>query len=177
MLNHCRNNAIHCKINDICIAWMLNHCKNNAIHCKINDICIAWMLNHCKNNAIHCKINDICIAWILNHYKNNTIHCKINDIYIYICLCCYIPTKSPACMQVTTALLGVQQSPSCSTCFQFFHIQMQPSIHAASRRWSSMCNALEGSAHSVVTIAMLIVLMQMLMVNCVNANASTSKQI
>ena len=34
-----------------------------------------------------------------------------------------------------------------------------------------MCNAMEGSAHSVVTIAMLIVLMQMLMVNCVNANA------
>ena len=30
---------------------MLNHCKNNVIQCKINDICIAWMLNHCKNNA------------------------------------------------------------------------------------------------------------------------------
>ena len=29
------------------------HCKNNAIHRKINDICIAWMLNHCKNNVIH----------------------------------------------------------------------------------------------------------------------------
>ena len=41
---------------------MLNRCKNNVIHNKINDICIAWILNHCKNNAIHCKINDICIV-------------------------------------------------------------------------------------------------------------------
>ena len=41
---------------------MLNHCKNNTIPCKINDICIARMLNHCKNNVIHYKINDICIA-------------------------------------------------------------------------------------------------------------------
>ena len=42
---------------------MLNHCKNNAIHYKINVLRIAWMVNHYKNNAIHCKINDICIAW------------------------------------------------------------------------------------------------------------------
>ena len=48
MLSHCKNNAIHCKVNDSCIAWTLTHCKNNAIHTKINDICIAWMLNHCK---------------------------------------------------------------------------------------------------------------------------------
>ena len=82
MLNHCKNNAIHYKINDISIAWMLNHCKNNVIQCKINDICIAWMLNHCKNNAIHYKINDICIAWMLNHCRNNAIQCKINDICI-----------------------------------------------------------------------------------------------
>ena len=25
----------------IVIAWMLNRCKNNTIHCKTNDICIA----------------------------------------------------------------------------------------------------------------------------------------
>ena len=82
MLNHCKNNAIHRKINDISIVWMLNPCKNKVIHCKINDICIAWVLNHCKNNAIHRKINDICIVRMLNHCKNNAIHCKINDISI-----------------------------------------------------------------------------------------------
>ena len=82
MLSHCKNNAIHCKINDICIAWTLIHCKNNAIHHKSNDICIVWMLSHCKNNAIHCKINDICIAWTLTLCKNNAILCKSNDICI-----------------------------------------------------------------------------------------------
>ena len=61
MLSHCKNNVIHCKINDICIAWTLTLCKNNAIHCENNDICSVWMRSHCKNNAIHCKINDVCI--------------------------------------------------------------------------------------------------------------------
>ena len=50
---------------------MLIHCKNNASHCKINDICIAWILNHYKNNTIHCKINDIYIymSMLLYSYK------------------------------------------------------------------------------------------------------------
>ena len=61
-------------------ACVLVHCKNNAIHCNINDICIAWVLIHCKNNAIHYNINDICIAWVLIHDKNNTVHYNINDI-------------------------------------------------------------------------------------------------
>jgi hypothetical protein len=43
------------------IAWVLSHCKINAIHCNINDICIVCVLIHCKNNAIHCNINDIYI--------------------------------------------------------------------------------------------------------------------
>ena len=68
VLNHCKNNVIHCKTNDICIAWMLSHCKNNAIHNKINDICIAWMLNHYKNKTVHCKIINKCVA---NHCKPN----------------------------------------------------------------------------------------------------------
>ena len=41
---------------------MLIHCKNNAIHHKINDLCIAWMLINRKNNSIDGKINEICIA-------------------------------------------------------------------------------------------------------------------
>ena len=44
----------------MCVALMLIHCKNNANHCRINEICIALMLIHCKNNAVHCKIDDIC---------------------------------------------------------------------------------------------------------------------
>ena len=84
---HCKKNAIHNRINDICIAGMLIHVKNNTIHrksmidvlpgcqltvkitrfiVKSNDICIAWMLTHCKN-AIHCKTNNISIAWMLIH--------------------------------------------------------------------------------------------------------------
>ena len=31
------------------------HCKNNAIHEKINDTCIDWALILCKNNKIHNK--------------------------------------------------------------------------------------------------------------------------
>ena len=73
VLNHCTNNVIHCKINDICIAWMLSHCKNNAIHCKLNDICIAWTLTLCKNNATHCKNNDICIVCMRSHCKDCAI--------------------------------------------------------------------------------------------------------
>ena len=47
---------------------MLIHCKNNANHYKINDICIALMLIHCKNNANHDN-NDICIVVMLIHAK------------------------------------------------------------------------------------------------------------
>ena len=154
MLNHCKNNVIHRKINGICIAWMLNHCKNNAIHCKINDICIVWMLNHCKNNVIHCEINAnpmrIQCRTIQIHstpYKSHTqltkltqIHTnpqksiQIHNIYIYICLTCYIPTKSPACMQVPIGLHGFQRFPLPSTCVQCGFHGMQSSIPAASRR-------------------------------------------
>ena len=52
---------------------MLVHCKNIAIHCKINDMCIAVMLSHCKNNVNHCKINDICMAVMLIQYKTTLI--------------------------------------------------------------------------------------------------------
>ena len=46
-------NAVHNKINDICIAWVLSRCKNNTSHCKVNDICIANMLTHCERKATH----------------------------------------------------------------------------------------------------------------------------
>ena len=41
---------------------MLNHCKNNAIHCKINDICIAWTLTLCKNKRVflYCPGGGVC---------------------------------------------------------------------------------------------------------------------
>ena len=40
---------------------MLIHDKNNAIHYKINDICIAWMLNHCKTTFVASKdASDFC---------------------------------------------------------------------------------------------------------------------
>ena len=55
---------------------MLSHCKDNAIHCKMNDVSIAWMPIHCKNNAIHCKINDTCIAWMLSHRKTKLFFVK-----------------------------------------------------------------------------------------------------
>jgi len=74
--------SIHCKINDICIAWILIHCKNNAIHCKINDICTAWMLIPSKNNATHYTINERCTAWMLSHCNNNAIQYKVKDICI-----------------------------------------------------------------------------------------------
>ena len=80
MLIHYKNNANHCKINDMCIVVMLIHDNNNANHCKINDLCIAVMLIHCTNNANHCKINEMCIAVMRSHYKNNTNHCKCNDL-------------------------------------------------------------------------------------------------
>ena len=48
---------------------MLSQCKNNAIHSRINDICIARPLSHHKNNSIHCEINGICIAWMVIHDK------------------------------------------------------------------------------------------------------------
>ena len=80
MLIHCKNNAIHCKINDICIEWMLILCKNNSIHYKINELCIAWILIHCKNNAILGKFDNMCIAFILIHCKSNAIHYQIDDI-------------------------------------------------------------------------------------------------
>ena len=82
MLIHRKNTATHCKINDICIAWMLLLCNDNAIHCEINDtLRIAWMLIQCKNDAIHCKINDMCIAWMLIHCKNNQSIIK-SKIYV-----------------------------------------------------------------------------------------------
>ena len=52
---------------------MLVHCKNIAIHCKINDMCIAVMLSHFKNNADHPKINDICMVVMLIQYKTTLI--------------------------------------------------------------------------------------------------------
>ena len=59
---------------------MLIHCKNNAIHCDINDMCIAWVLIDCKNNAIHCNINDICIAWVLTYMLAAHNHCSLQHI-------------------------------------------------------------------------------------------------
>ena len=56
----CKNNATHCKFNDICIAWILIHCTNIAIPCKINYICIAFIIFPCKNNATHHQIDDSC---------------------------------------------------------------------------------------------------------------------
>ena len=70
MLMHCKSNAIHCKIHDICIAAMLLHCENNAIHYK--------------NNAIHCKMNDICTAWMLSHCKNTAFQYKTTKSNIYV---------------------------------------------------------------------------------------------
>ena len=58
---------------------MLSHCKNNAIHCKINDMCIAVMLIHYKNNAHHAKVNDICIALMLIHRKTTLLLCILNS--------------------------------------------------------------------------------------------------
>ena len=90
LIHYKNNNAIHCEIDDIRIAWMLSHCKNNTTHHKTQDICIyvymyiyiAWMLSHCKNNAIHYRINDRCTAWMLSHCKNNASNCKSKDIFI-----------------------------------------------------------------------------------------------
>ena len=61
---------------------MLIHCKKNTSHCKINDICIAWMLIHFKNDTIHYKFNDICIVWMLIHGKTTRIMVK-SMIYVY----------------------------------------------------------------------------------------------
>ena len=49
------------------IVGMLVHHKNNACHCKINDLCIAVMRTHCTDNANHCQINDMCIALMRIH--------------------------------------------------------------------------------------------------------------
>ena len=68
MLIHCKNDANHCKIDDLCIAVMLLHCKNNANHCQINDMCIAVMRIRYKNNANHCICNDLCIAVVLHRF-------------------------------------------------------------------------------------------------------------
>ena len=73
--------------------------KNNVIHGKTNDICIAWMINHCKNNAIHNKINDICIAWMLTHCKTTLFIVKS---MIYVLPGCYIIVKTTQYIELHT---------------------------------------------------------------------------
>ena len=100
MLNHCKNNVIHYKINDICIAWMLNHCKNIAIHSKINDICIARMLNHCKNNA-----------------KNNWYICKSNTYASHqACFLCFSACNAELGSFASNVQGGVPLHLMCKAC-------------------------------------------------------------
>ena len=45
---------------DIRIALILTQCKNNAVYCKINDMCIAVMLIQTQITLVIKQINDVC---------------------------------------------------------------------------------------------------------------------